>query len=84
MHLSFEAAKYDHTALSMTLANPRAGWEKVGDQFYRKVQLYESVFDADLELENYFVAGAPFSGALGNRPNLCMCALLTCPSIMAR
>lgn len=49
----------------MTLQNPRAGWEKVGDQFYRKFQLYESLFDPDLELENYFVAGAPFSGALG-------------------
>ncbi len=49
----------------MTASNPRAGWEKVGDQFYRKVQLYESVFDPDLELENYLVAGAPYGGALG-------------------
>jgi hypothetical protein len=49
----------------MTSNNPRAGWEKIGDQFYQKVQLYESVFDADLELENYFVAGAPYGGALG-------------------
>ncbi|KAK5264944.1 Vacuolar protein sorting-associated protein 16 [Exophiala xenobiotica] len=48
----------------MTSNNPRAGWEKIGDQFYQKVQLYESVFDADLELENYFVAGAPYGGAL--------------------
>lgn len=52
----------------MTSNNPRAGWEKIGDQFYQKVQLYESVFDADLELENYFVAGAPYGGALGKRP----------------
>ena len=49
----------------MTSTNPRAGWEKVGDQFYRKIQLYESVFDPDLELENYFVAGAPYGGAIG-------------------
>ena len=49
----------------MTAPNPRAGWEKVGDQFYRKIQLYESVFDPDLELENYFVAGAPYGGAIG-------------------
>ncbi|KAJ9497530.1 Vacuolar protein sorting-associated protein 16 [Exophiala xenobiotica] len=48
----------------MTSNNPRAGWEKIGDQFYQKVQLYESVFDADLELENYFVSGAPYGGAL--------------------
>ena len=49
----------------MTTPNPRTGWEKVGDQFYRKIQLYESLFDADLELENYLVAGAPFGGAIG-------------------
>lgn len=55
---------YDQTD-SMTTTNPRAGWEKVGDQFYRKIQLYESLFDPDLELENYLVAGAPYSGALG-------------------
>ena len=49
----------------MNSSNPRAGWEKVGDQFYRKIQLYEAVFDADLELENYLVAGAPHAGAIG-------------------
>ncbi|KAI1608245.1 Vps16, N-terminal region-domain-containing protein [Exophiala viscosa] len=48
----------------MTNNNPRAGWEKIGDQFYQKAQLYESVFDQDLELENYIVAGAPYGGAL--------------------
>lgn len=48
----------------MTLANPRAGWEKIGTEFYRKIELYKSVFDEDLDLENYFVVGAPFSGAL--------------------
>lgn len=48
----------------MTTTNPRAGWEKIGDQFYRKFQLYEQVFDPDLELENYHVAGAPYSGAI--------------------
>ena len=49
----------------MTTSSPRQGWEKVGEQFYRKFQLYESVFDPDLELENYKVVGAPFAGALG-------------------
>ena len=55
----------DGKAVQMNSANPRVGWEKVGDQFYRKVQLYESVFDPDLELENYLVAGAPYGGAIG-------------------
>lgn len=49
----------------MTTTNPRSGWEKIGDQFYQKIQLYESIFDQDLELENYLVAGAPYGGALG-------------------
>ncbi|KAK6384535.1 Vacuolar protein sorting-associated protein 16 [Exophiala oligosperma] len=48
----------------MTTTNPRSGWEKIGDQFYQKIQLYESIFDQDLELENYLVAGAPYGGAL--------------------
>jgi hypothetical protein len=56
---------FDNDAAQMTAPNPRAGWEKVGDQFYRKIQLYESVFDPDLELENYLVAGAPYGGAIG-------------------
>ncbi|KAK2748113.1 hypothetical protein FQN57_001236 [Myotisia sp. PD_48] len=46
--------------------NPLADWEKVGDQFYRKSRIYDAVFDEDLELENYIVAGAPFGGAIGN------------------
>lgn len=49
----------------MTTSNPRAGWEKVGDQFYRKVKLYEAIFDSDIELENYVVVGAPYGGAIG-------------------
>lgn len=44
---------------------PTAGWERVGDQYYRKVQLYDGVFDQDLELENYIIVGAPYGGALG-------------------
>lgn len=45
--------------------HPTAGWEKVGDRFYRKTQLYTAVFDLDLDLNNYFVAGAPYGGAVG-------------------
>lgn len=48
----------------MTLANPRAGWEKIGPEFYRKIPLYQNIFDEDLDLSSYHVAGAPFSGAL--------------------
>jgi hypothetical protein len=51
----------------MASTSPIAGWEKVGDQFYRKVQLYDAIFDEDLELENYIVAGAPYGGALGTK-----------------
>ena len=47
------------------MANPTADWEKVGDRFYRKIQLYTAVFDHDLELENYIVTGAPYGGAIG-------------------
>ncbi|KAH7083623.1 Vps16, N-terminal region-domain-containing protein [Paraphoma chrysanthemicola] len=46
------------------MSKPTANWEKVGDKYYRKVQLYTAVFDADLELENYNVVGAPYSGAV--------------------
>jgi hypothetical protein len=64
IHASILSGSVDYAA-QMTAPNPRAGWEKVGDQFYRKIQLYESIFDPDLELENYFVAGAPYGGAIG-------------------
>lgn len=50
---------------SPSMSKPTADWERVGDRFYRKTQLYTSVFDADLELENYIVTGAPYSGAVG-------------------
>jgi hypothetical protein len=47
------------------MSKPTANWEKLGDKFYRKIQLYTAVFDQDLELENYHVVGAPYSGAVG-------------------
>lgn len=51
----------------MEATHPTAGWEQVGDRFYRKTQLYTAVFDQDLELDNYIVAGAPYGGAIGTR-----------------
>lgn len=47
------------------MRKPTDDWRKVGDRFYRQTQLYTSVFDPDLELENYVVTGAPYSGAVG-------------------
>lgn len=53
----------------MEAPHPTAGWEKVGDRFYRKTQLYTAVFDQDLDLDNYIVAGAPYGGAIGTPPS---------------
>lgn len=47
------------------MSNPTADWDRVGDRFYRKIKLYDAVFDQDLELENYVIAGAPYGGAIG-------------------
>ena len=49
------------------MPKPTDDWRRVGDRFYRQTQLYTSVFDPDLELENYVVTGAPYSGAVGTR-----------------
>lgn len=53
----------------MAPSNPLAYWERVGDSFYRKVPVYDAIFDEDVELENYIVTGAPYGGAIGM--NLC-------------
>ncbi len=47
------------------MSNPTADWEKVGDRFYRKVKLYDAIFDQDLELDKHIIAGAPYAGAIG-------------------
>ena len=47
------------------MSKPTANWVQVGDKFYRRISLYNDIFDADLELENYSVVGAPYSGAVG-------------------
>ena len=48
------------------MSNPTADWDKVGDRYYRKVKLYDAIFDQDLELENHVIAGAPCAGAIGS------------------
>ncbi|KAJ5246686.1 hypothetical protein N7468_001669 [Penicillium chermesinum] len=48
----------------MAPSNPLANWEKVGDSFYRKITVYDAVFDDEVELENYIVAGAPYGGTI--------------------
>ena len=47
------------------MSGPTIGWEKVGDRFYRKIKLYDAIFDEDLELEYYTIVGAPYGGAIG-------------------
>lgn len=49
----------------MEVAHPTAGWEQVGERFYRKIQLYSQVFDQDFDLDSYIVTGAPYGGAIG-------------------
>jgi hypothetical protein len=49
----------------MAPSNPLANWEKIADSFYRKIPVYDAIFDEDVELENYIVAGAPYGGAIG-------------------
>ncbi|KAL2271497.1 hypothetical protein VTJ83DRAFT_868 [Remersonia thermophila] len=48
----------------MDTAHPTAGWEQLGERFYRKIQLYTQVFDQDLDLDHFHVAGAPYGGAI--------------------
>lgn len=45
--------------------NPLANWEKIGNSFYRKIAVYDAIFEDEVELENYLVAGAPYGGAIG-------------------
>lgn len=49
----------------MDTLHARADWESVGAKWFRKTQQYSEVFDQDLDLDNYVVAGAPYAGALG-------------------
>ncbi|KAK5167664.1 Vacuolar protein sorting-associated protein 16 [Saxophila tyrrhenica] len=46
------------------MSKATADWKRVGDRFYRSIRLYTDVFAPDLELENYIVVGAPYSGAV--------------------
>ncbi|KAF7181081.1 hypothetical protein CNMCM7691_000210 [Aspergillus felis] len=48
----------------MAPSNPLANWERLGDSFYRKVSVYDAIFDEDVDLDNYIVAGAPYGGAI--------------------
>ena len=49
----------------MDTAHPRTSWEQLGDKWFRRVQHYTEVFDQDLDLDNYIIAGAPYGGAIG-------------------
>jgi hypothetical protein len=49
----------------MAVEHPRTGWEGGGARWFRRTQLYTAVFDEDVDLDNYIVAGAPYAGAIG-------------------
>lgn len=49
----------------MDTLHAKADWERVGDRWFRKTQLYTEVFDQDIDLDTYIVAGAPYGGAIG-------------------
>ena len=48
----------------MEAEHPRAGWEGRGTRWFRRTQLYTAVFEADVDLDNYILAGAPYGGAI--------------------
>jgi vacuolar protein sorting-associated protein 16 len=50
--------------MTANMSKPTSDWEKIGNRFYRKIKHYTAVFDHDLELENYLIAGAPYGGAV--------------------
>jgi len=66
------------------MSKPTADWERIGDRFYRKTQLYTSVFDPDLEIENYVVTGAPYSGAVGRHNDCSVSSMADCYSDLSR
>lgn len=47
------------------MAGPTAGWDKLGDDFYQTIRLYELELDLELDLDGYLVAGATCAGAFG-------------------
>lgn len=49
----------------MTTDSATAGWEQVEDKYYRKILLYSALWNANFDLSDYIVAGAPYGGALG-------------------
>lgn len=55
----------NYAAHDMTTDSATAGWEQVEDKYYRKILLYSALWDADFDLSDYIVAGAPYGGALG-------------------
>lgn len=65
----------------MTSTSATADWEVLEDKYYRKILLYSELFGEDLDLNDYVIAGAPYSGAIGlfsptnaawpNRTQLC-------------
>ncbi|KAK9459853.1 Vps16, N-terminal region-domain-containing protein [Lipomyces oligophaga] len=44
--------------------NPTLGWERLQDVFYSKRQQYSMMWEDDINLSDYMVAGAPYGGAI--------------------
>ena len=73
----------------MAFTSPTADWELCGDRFYRKIKLYDAIFDQDLELEDYAVTSASCAGAIGTVPRSSGCPKLystssDCPSVISK
>lgn len=49
---------------STQITKPTANWSRLGTRFYRRIPLYTSIFDPDLDLTQHIIAGAPYAGAL--------------------
>jgi hypothetical protein len=47
-----------------TIPKPTANWSKLGTRFYRRIPLYTSLFDPDLDLTQHLIAGASYAGAI--------------------
>ncbi|KAI5807059.1 Vps16, N-terminal region-domain-containing protein [Geopyxis carbonaria] len=48
----------------MSVSAATVDWEVLEDKYYRKILLYSGLFDEDHDLNDYVIAGAPYSGAI--------------------
>lgn len=41
-------------------------WNQMGDRFYRKFEVYQMSWGADMDVSKYILAGAPHGGPIGD------------------